>query len=371
MAAWFIVLAAAAAAPEGAIAYLAEDASGGRRVMVADLSSGAVHAAGAGPRDGAPHWSPDGAWLAFEHDPGDGRGIALARPDGTAFRNVTPAGAYCFSPAWSPDGRRLAYTRAPSADEGLGQIIRVYNVETGETEAWGAGRAAFLQARWLPNTLFLAVLQGVEEMEGIDLPRFRAEMAGGGLCCILLTPGEEGLQAEPAIVTRSEVLPLSRLDTRGGYPYVAWNVTPQPTRKRLALAFESNDGGDREIFVLTGKRLIDVTNHRAADWNPVWAPGRRQLAFESFRGGSRGVYSVFTDTARVTPVDADPAYDCWAPAWSPGGRYLAYVSNQDGAPGIHLCTAQGGARQTLASLAGAGDGVTARLAPAWRPERTR
>ena len=112
--------------------------------------------------------------------------------------------------------------------------------------------------------------------------------------------------------------------------YAEWHVEPSPDGS--GVAFESNDGGDREIFVLTKKGTADVSNHRAADWAPVWSPKGEWLAFESFRDGRRGIYRVFPQTARVLPVAVSNDADNWWPTWSPNGEWLVFVSNRTGDP---------------------------------------
>ena len=54
-------------------------------------------------RDGAPTWSPDGAWLAFETDRDGDFEIYIMRADGTDQRNLTQhSGASDGLPAWAP-----------------------------------------------------------------------------------------------------------------------------------------------------------------------------------------------------------------------------------------------------------------------------
>src|SRR5438093_1152833 len=71
----------------------------------------------AGPRDGAPRWSPDGSTLAFVR-PTDGRPQLYLLPlSGGEAQQVTdlPKGA---SPAtWSPDGKTIAFTSSTTAED--------------------------------------------------------------------------------------------------------------------------------------------------------------------------------------------------------------------------------------------------------------
>src|SRR5213076_742165 len=71
----------------------------------------------AGPRDGAPRWSPDGATLAFLR-PKDGHAqLHLLPLTGGEAQQLTdlPKGA---SPAvWSPDGKTIAFTTTTTAED--------------------------------------------------------------------------------------------------------------------------------------------------------------------------------------------------------------------------------------------------------------
>ena len=143
--------------------------------------------------------------------------------------------------------------------------------------------------------------------------------------------------------------------------YVEWALEPDPRAR--SVAYESNDGGDREIYVASfTKGISNVSNHRAADWNPVWSDDYQWLAFESFRDGRRGVYRVLVGTGNVLPVAVREGADCWAPAWAPDDEWIAFVSDEEGVPRIYAVAPEGGEAVRLT------DGKEWALAPAWRPK---
>jgi TolB protein len=164
---------------------------------------------------------------------------------------------------------------------------------------------------------------------------------------------------EPALVTASEALPLLYLAKVPSERSAEWNL--QPDIKGRQIAFESDMGGDREIYVLGKRGVVNVTNHPAADWTPRWSPDGKYLAFESFRNGRRGVYLSLVETARITPVAVSESWDCWSPDWSPDGKWIAFVSNREGKPSIHVCQPEDGDSELVPTASWA-------LAPAWRPK---
>src|SRR6266513_3010304 len=69
----------------------------------------------AGPRDGAPRWSPDGSTLAFVR-PTDGRPQLYLLPlSGGEAQRLTDLPKGASPAAWSPDGKTIAFTRTPPA----------------------------------------------------------------------------------------------------------------------------------------------------------------------------------------------------------------------------------------------------------------
>lgn len=323
-----------AASPSGQIAYVSGTEQEDHCVMVLDVATHASTRVGMGKRDGAPVWSPDGQWLAFTFVDGGKTHLRVVRADGSQGRTLKTSAALNRWPRWSPDSSRLVY----SSGEGFGARVAVYDLAKNTETIWGGGKTGLLEPVWFNRDTVVAVM-----------------MAG--------PPGH--FTTEMATVSATGVTPFPQNYYPSSGKYVEWSIEPAP--KGRMLAFDSNDGGDREIFVLSQRRgAYDVSNHRAADWNPKWSPDAKWLAFESFRGGRRGVYRVFVDTARVFPVAVGKDSDDWAPSWSPDGRYLTFVSDRTGDPEIYLTAADGKSKPVRLTNHPGDD-----YAPAWRPKGKR
>lgn len=315
---------------QGEIAFLAGTEQEDRCVHVLNVATTELRRVGAGKRDGAPVWSPDGQWLAFESVREEGgMGIVVVKADGSGLRMLDHQESWNRWPAWSPDGKRVAY----SSGDGLDQRVRVTDLAAAQEVEWGDGKRPMLRPAWRSNDEIVAV-------------------------GVLGEPGNQ--TADLFGVTAQGATPL--VETRGGGEYFEWHPTPG-TRENV-LAYESNDGGDREIFVYLPRfGVVDVSNHREADWNPVWSSDGHWLVFESFRGGMRGIYRVNPRRILVSPVAADPQWDNWSPSVSPDNEWIAFISNRTGRPALHLTSASGGAARVLTTH------TLEDLAPAWRPEK--
>lgn len=350
-----------AAKPEGMIAFSTGGGQEDRCVCVVDLATGVTTRVGPGSHDGTPRWSPDGQWLAFTSRANDGLAVYLVRPDGAEGRFLNHAKPWNFAPNWSPDGRRLAYASSP--DMTLACTLTVHDITSGTETTWANAREGMMTPVWMPSLDLMKALDPEEKLvlEGLDTARFLEEGASEGVLAAAGLVGEPGkLSTELFLVTRSQVAPLLALLLPKSKQYAEWSPQPDPDGQRFA--FESNDGGDREVFVLGKRGIGDVSNHRAADWNPVWSPEGGYLAFESFRDGRRGLYGVYPETARVFTIAAGSDFDCWSIAWSPDEDWLAFVSDRDGFPRLYLARRDG---SELRRLTGA---ALNEYTPAWRPE---
>ncbi|MBX7255665.1 MAG: hypothetical protein K1Y02_04810 [Candidatus Hydrogenedentes bacterium] len=333
----FMIGALLAAEPSGAIAFVTGTEQEDQCVCILDLPAKTVRRIGPGTRDGAPVWSPDGTQLAFESArPGGGLGIYVVQADGTNGRFLDHKQEWNRYPAWSLDGMSIAYA---SGDTFNTRIV-VCTLETGVETQWGGDAISLTKPAWFASDKLIAV-------------------------GIVGAPGKQ--TTDLYWVTQDKTDEAKDTEASTGR-YVEWAPAVYPSKG--AVAYDSNDGGDREIFVAITKRgvfdvnfgVIDVSNDRAPDWNPVWSPDAEWVAFESFRKGRRGVYRVNPLRELVYDVATEPEFDNWAPTWSPDSLWVAFVSNRSGAP--HLYATQIGEGQVIQLTTHA----TNDYAPAWRPE---
>lgn len=117
--------------------------------------------------------------------------------------------------------------------------------------------------------------------------------------------------------------------TAGAAPPPAPSPTPGGVTGELLYA--SNKDGRWAIYSLradgTGERRL--TDPAANNYNGVWSPDGRTIAFVSERDGNQEVYLMGADGSGQRRLTNAPGAD-EAPAWSPDGSSLAFVSDREG-----------------------------------------
>ncbi len=176
------------------------------------------------------------------------------------------------------------------------------------------------------------------------------------------------------------------------------------------LAFVSNRGGNKEIYVMNA----DGTNARAATANrsinnfPDWSPDGEALVYTSYRfrneprlfissrgkrrpgrllpgqdrsqyrgvfdplgeklavvisnAGASDLYLVRDDGSRLRRLTRTRAIEV-SPTWSPDGEQIAFVSDKTGAPQIYIMDVQGGGKVRRLTFNGSYN-----TAPTWSPD---
>jgi Tol biopolymer transport system component len=76
-------------------------------------------------------------------------------------------------------------------------------------------------------------------------------------------------------------------------------------------------------MALPDGRPEQLTEDPADDFIPAWSPDGTEIAFHSFRHGSRDLFVMASDGSSETRVTDDPGQER-APSWSPDGNSLAF-----------------------------------------------
>jgi TolB protein len=349
------IISALLSAPGGEIAYLAREPGNRSQVHVVSLESGIDRPVGPRGALDAPQWSPDGAKIAVTVFGRDSRAVHVIDVATGETQRLLHTHANGHGPAWSPDGTRIAYT----VSSGLDAQVAVYDVSSNTETLWGGGRTSLASPIWISEATAQMLLD--PERRNPTLFQTTIRLRGGFqslLVAVQWVGAAERATTDLVVVSENVVSALADGLLPSDEPYSEF----APAASDEALAFESNDGGDREIFLMTDRRTFDASNHRTADWRPVWAPNGRSLLFESCRSGAGGIYRVLARPAgRVQPVAVFDDGDAWAPAWAPGGEWITYVCDREGHAKLYVVPADGTEHRAVSP-----PGTTADL-PQWRP----
>lgn len=335
---------------QGTIAFISNTESG-TQLCVFDLASETVTPLGPGTDDADPRWSPDGTRVTFTTHTDDGTRVAVAYPDDERYELLPNAATINRAPRWSSDGQRLAYESGQFPDT----TLTVYSFSTNSETIWGGNAEGLMRPVWTSNENFIQ--SSFIEKRATPPPE------QSSLLAIQLTQTSENdsWTTHLVAVTQEKVFPI--MDWVYDFPdeeHTEWSL--ETSKGDRALVYESNDGGDRELFIARKGAVFDVSNHRAADWNPTWSPDGKWVAYDTFRNGRRAVYRAHRDSGRHVPTAQHEDIDYWSPSWLPDSEHLIYLQEENGLIQVILSTADGSDRRVLKF------DVQEIRNPQWKPE---
>ena len=136
-----------------------------------------------------------------------------------------------------------------------------------------------------------------------------------------------------------------------------------PSQPASLVAFESDRGGDSEIWVVSddGSLPRQLTDNPNADATPTWTPDGQSIVFASDRAGNWDLYKMDTNGRNVQRLTFTKA-DEFDPVVSPDGERIAFESDAQGNWEIYVLELSTG-EQTNVSRS-----VRRDQDPAWSPD---
>lgn len=144
-------------------------------------------------------------------------------------------------------------------------------------------------------------------------------------------------------------------------PQMSENIVPASAVQPLL--FLSLRDGDLEIYLTdaNGNFVKQLTHNNSDDYDAVWSPDGRKIAYTSKQDGNAEVYVMDRDGSQQRRLTNSPGLDS-SPQWSPDGKQLAFISDRDGALNVHLLDLKSGETNSLTHT------KTGIVWPRWSPD---
>ncbi len=265
-------------------------------------------------------------------------------PNSGEEQNLTNSGADERSPRLSSDGSMIAFL---SGTEG-NMSLEVMLADGTERKRLAQASERFSSYRWSPDgrrVAYVAQAEGASFLyvvnadgtEPVLLTTVPVDHVGGwspkgnAVVFSVTTAGEQGVWVR----NPDGVNEFRRTEQEDFEP--VWS----PDSKRIA--FLSSRDGSPELYVMLadGTEQMRLTNNSAPEYKVSWSPNGKRLLFVSERDGNAEIYVTDVKGDNVTRLTTNNVRDD-EPVWSPNGRRIAFVSYLDGDGDIFVMDADGG-----------------------------